>query len=138
MRKELVAVLMAVSLALTLAGCATTGGKSAEKSVRSTLDNWKASVEKKDIDAILTSYSDNFKSDRGDGKAGLKTFLEQAKSQGYLDGAKIDLSKTAVKIEKDKATASPIELSGSQGSIMLDLELQKEGKVWRIVKSDTN
>lgn len=138
MRKEFVAVLLAVCLALTMVGCATTGGKSAEKSIRATLGNWKAAVEKKDVDGMLTYYSDNFKSDRGDGKAGLKTFLEKAKSDGYLDGAKLDMSKMAVKIEKDKANVSPIDLSGSRGSITLGMVLQKEGKAWRIIESDAN
>ncbi len=138
MRKVFVAAFVIVGLVLTMAGCATTGGKSAEKSIQSTLANWKAAVEKKDVDGILVFYSDKFSSDRGDGKAGLKEFLDNAKQQGYLDGAKIDLSKTTIKIEKDKATATPIGLSGSRGSMTLEMGLQQEaGKVWRIIKTDT-
>ena len=136
MSKRTVAVVLAIGLvALMVVGCATTGGKD-KKSIDKTLADWKAALEKKDIDGVMLAYSEKFTSDRGGGKAEMKGFLTNAKEQGYLDGAKADMTKAEIKIEKDTATVGPVELGSNAGSLTVDLTLKKDpDKVWRIVAS---
>ena len=138
LRKGLVkTALTLVAAALLASGCATTGGGNAQAAIDSTLASWKAGLEKLDIDSLMKNYSESFSSSRGDDKAAVKEFLLRAKEEGYLDGAKADLGNTKVSIEKDTATAAPIEISGDRGDMSISLTLKKEAdKVWRIVGSE--
>ena len=132
-----IALLVLTMVAVMVAGCATTGGNKDQKSVDKTLADWKAAAEKQDIDGMLAAYSEEFKSEQGGGKAELKGFLTNVKEQGYLEGAKADLTKAQTKIEKDTATVGPIDLSSNAGAVTLALTLKKDpDKVWRIVATE--
>jgi hypothetical protein len=137
MRKGTVAVLFTVTLVALLAvGCASMGGKKDLKSIDQTLAGWKAALEKQDIEGMMPAYSDDFKTDQGDGKEKMKAFLAGAKEKGYLEGVKADLSKAEKKIDKGVATVGPIDLSSDMGSMSIELTLKKSSdKVWRIVGS---
>jgi ketosteroid isomerase-like protein len=138
MRKGTLASVLALSMALIMAvGCATTGGKKDQKSIDKTLADWKAAIEAKNIDAMMPAYSEDFKGERGEGKAEIKDFLNKAKEQGYLDGAKVDMAETKTKIEKGIATVSPVKLSSNAGSMAVTLSMKRDpDKVWRIVASE--
>jgi len=138
MRRGTVATLLALGMvAVMVVGCATMGGNKDQKSIDKTLAGWKAAVEKQDIDGMIAAYSEDFKSERGGGKAEMKGFLTNAKDQGYLDGAKVDMAKAEIKIEKNTATVGPVDLSSNAGSITVGLAMKKDpDKVWRIVSSE--
>lgn len=140
MRKGTVAAMLVLGMvAVMVVGCASLGRNKDQKSIDKTLASWKAAIEKKDIDGMLTAYSEDFKTERGGGKAEMKRFLTNAKDQGYLEGAKVDMAKAEIKIEKNTATVGPIDLSGDMGSITVELAMKKDpDKVWRIVGSETN
>jgi len=138
MRKRTLAILLALSMAVVMAvGCATTGGSKDQKSIDKTLADWKAAIEKQNVDGMMAAYSEEFKSERGGGKAEMKGFLTNAKEQGYLDGVKVDMAKAQTKIEKGAGTVGPIELSTNAGSMIVTLTMKKDpDKVWRIVASE--
>ncbi|HUW62121.1 MAG TPA: hypothetical protein VMZ06_14055 [Candidatus Bathyarchaeia archaeon] len=140
MRMRFAAKLLAVGmLVLLVAGCATMGGDKDQKAIEKTLADWKAALEKQDIDAMMAFYSESFTTDRGNTKDELKGFFEGAKEQGYLDGATADLTAAEIKIEEGTANVAPITLSSDAGSLEASLVLKKEpDKVWRIVSSEMN
>ena len=138
MCKGTLATLLTLSLVVVMVvGCATMGGNKDQKAIDKTLADWKAAIEKQDIDGMMKAYSDSFKGERGAGKAEMKDFLTNAKSQGYLDGAKAEMGKAEIKIEKDTATVGPVDLSSNAGAFTVQLSLKRDpDKVWRIVASE--
>jgi hypothetical protein len=84
----------------------------------------------KDIDALVSAYSEDFSSDNGD-KADTIAFLQGAADQGFLDGLEIDQSGVVISVDGDNATAGPVALEGAFGAINLSFELEKrDGKWW--------
>lgn len=134
-------VLVVCCMALAV-GCATSGGgakttkasPSADEKTAITkmLNEWSAALASKNVDKILTFYSDSFKDDEGRDKSGIKELIEGAISAGYLDGAKVELVNTQVTVNGAQAVASPVTLSGNMGSISLSVSLKKEGNGWLI------
>lgn len=128
-----VAVLLAI---LTVCGgCATMGGgPSAEEQVRGMLAEWKAALEKQDIDAIMRHYSDDYRGPNGGDKEQVREFIEGARMQGYLDGLETDIENAGVTVDGDTATVTPIIFMSSFGEMGLTADLKKEpGGQWRIV-----
>lgn len=135
------AVLVVCCMALA-AGCATSGGgakttKAApgadeKTAITNVLNEWSAALASKNVDKILAFYSDSFKDDEGRDKAGIRELIEGAISQGYLDGAKVELASTQVTVNGAQAVASPVTLSGNMGSISLSVSFKKEAKGWLI------
>jgi ketosteroid isomerase-like protein len=127
------------ALVMALGACASTAKAPKDKDlIAKTVGDWKTAVEASNLDAMLTAYSEDFKGERG-GKPELKTFLKDVIDKGYLKGAKVDLTKAALDIKKDTATYTPIYLSGSEGSVTIQLTLKKEkDKAWRIIASDNS
>lgn len=140
MRTGFLTIVLALGMAAVMAGgCATTGGKSDQASIEKVLADWKAALEKQDIDAMMTAYSEEFTTDRGNTKAELKEFFVNAKDQGYLEGATADLTAAVIKIEDGSATVAPVTLSSDAGELQASLVMKKEAdKAWRIVSSEMN
>lgn len=135
MTKQTAVKLGLCMLAMVVAvGCATAAkGPSDEEQIQSVLGKWSDSITAKNIDQLMTLYSENYKSDDGNTKADVKEFLQGAVDEGYLDDAKVDLATTQIVIEGDKATASPVDLSSPRGSYPVGLVLAKENGQWLIV-----
>lgn len=136
-RISLAGVIVVCCLVVAMAGCAT--GKKAvsdQDLVKQTLGNWKDAIETKNLDKMMANYSEKFTGENG-GKAELRTFLDSVVQQGYLDGAKADLTTAKIDIKEGAATVGPIALSSEKGSVTATLYLKKEPDgVWRIVSSD--
>ena len=124
---------------LLLAGCASTGGgggssapppPSNEELIQGIVEAAMDALAAKDIDALVSAYSDDFSSDNGD-KADTIAFLQGAADQGFLDGLEIDQSGVVISVDGDNATAGPVALEGAFGAINLSFELEKrDGKWW--------
>ena len=124
------AIALAVVVAVT--GCASTGGgggPSDEELVQGMITDALTALQAKDIDAMLTSYADDFTSDNG-GKDDTKAFLQGAADQGFLDGVEVDTSGIAVAVEGDSGTAGPVGLEGAFGALTLNFELEKRDGTW--------
>ncbi len=98
------------------------------------LDQWKAASVALDFDKALALYSDKFSSYEYGDKAGLASFLKDAKSQGELEGLAVDASKAKVEVDKKKGTAAVtgIEVKAKFGSAAIDFDMVKEKDAWLI------
>lgn len=127
---------VAVALVMTLAsGCATMGKKSPEEQVRAQLSTWRDGLMAKDLDLLMSVYSEDFTSDQGGTKSDLRNFVQGAIDAGYIDNAEVRLDNTIVTVEGDKAIASPVQLVGPMGGMDLKLEFAQEAEGWMIVYS---
>ena len=129
--------IFAAAAILLLAGCASTGGgssapppRSDEELIQNLVQAAMDALAAKDIDALVSAYSEDFSSDNGD-KADTIAFLEGAADQGFLDGLEIDQSGVVISVDGETATAGPVALEGAFGAINLSFELEKrDGKWW--------
>lgn len=138
-------VLVLAGCVLSVMGCATSGGGSKEAAapkgaddkaaIAKTLGEWGSALAAKDVDKIVSFYSDSFTGDDGMNKSGLKEFLGGVISAGYLDGAKVDVAGAQISVNGEEAVVAPLSLSGNMGAITLSLSLKKEAGAWRITSS---
>ena len=134
MKKTAISVLMVAVLgAVWAGGCASAPkGPTDEEVIQKLIGDWKAAAVAKDLDKMLAGYSDAFQHPEWGDKAGLKNFLKEALDMGYLENAQVNTEKMQVKIEKDTATAYPIQLKAAFGSATIELNLKKEAKGWAV------
>ncbi len=123
-----------MALALVgLVGCAGGGGgMSDEEMIKQLVDQAMAALQAQDIAGMTANYADDFKSDQGGGKAEMVEFLNGAKEQGFLDGIKIDSTKTVIAVDGEKATAKPINLEGAFGALTVEFNLEKREGKWLV------
>jgi len=127
-----------VLVALVLAGCATTPKKSPEELIKGQIDGWIAAVVAKDIELAGNFYSEKFENPQWGDKAGVKGFLDQAKSSGYLDGLEVSTAQTEIKVEGATAKVYPIDIKGTFGAITMELSFADEGGTWLIVGTEAD
>lgn len=130
--------IVALGMMVLTAGCATSGKMSPEEAISAKLDAFKTALLAKNIDGIMALFSEKFEHYEWNDKAGAKDFLSQAIDMGYLDGAEVDLSKKEIKLEGDTATVYPIEISGSFGSVTVELVFTNEGGNWMVTGLDAS
>ncbi len=144
MKSKILAQAMTMALCMAFAvGCASTGGSTEaakpvdeKAAIAKVLQDWGASLATKNVDSIMTHYSDAFSDGDGRGKAELKSFIQDAIANGYLDGAKVDVATAQITVNGDEAVAVPVGLSGDMGSMAFSISLKKEASGWRIVSSN--
>ncbi len=122
-------VLLAVAL---VAGCASTGGGAKDKElVQKRIEEFKAALLAKNIDAVMVCVSDSFYHPEVGDKNAAKDLMKQGIDSGFVQNGEVDLSKMEIKFDekdKNKATAYPIVASADAGSVTVGLTLKKEGK----------
>lgn len=140
------ALVLSLVLALTL--CVFTGvtlAKDKEKAkdakaspdqekIQKVLDGWKTAAAAASIEKLMPLYSEKFSSFEYGDKAGLKKFIEDSISAGYLKDCEVNLANAKTTINKEKGTAAvtPIEMKANFGSATIDLNLTKEKDAWMI------
>ncbi len=137
-KKWSIAAILTMCAALALAGCATGGGSNPADDVAKQADAFVKGLQAQKIDDVMGLFSENFKNYEWQDKAGAKEFLSQAADQGYLEDIKPDMTSMKISVEGDKATAYPIELNGSFGTVTVELTLAKEAAGWLIVGLDAS
>lgn len=134
MKKLSISMGLAVVCAVVLlAGCATTPP---EDLIKAQVGAFKAGIVAQNIDAIMAPFSEAFEHNEWGDKAGAKDFMKQAIDMGYLEGVEVNIDEVKVTVTGDKATAEPIEISGSFGSITVELAFTKEEGGWMITGLD--
>jgi ketosteroid isomerase-like protein len=122
------------AVALLVCGCAMFGsGPSDEQLIGNTLAEWKAGLVEEDIDRFLATFSEDFSSSQGGGKAEIGDFIGGAMEQGYLEDVEVNVEDADIAVEGDTATASPVELDGVFGVMTFGVTLKKENGTWRII-----
>ena len=140
MKKTLMVGLVIALTLFAFGGFAADKPKAKEKAtapadlIAKVLDQWKAATVALDFDKALGLYSDKFSSYEYGDKAGLKSFLKDAKSQGDLEGMAVDISKAKVEVDKKKGGASVtgIEVKAKFGSAAISLDMAKEKDTWTV------
>lgn len=89
-------------------------------------------VQKQDIDAMMASFAEDFKSDQGGGKPEYKEFLIGAKDQGFLEDMTINLENLKVEVKDKKASVQNIEVEGSFGVLTMSYDLEDRDGKWLI------
>lgn len=117
------------------AGCATTPKKSDDDLIKETVVAVKTALEAKDIEMLLTTFSEDFTHpELAGGKEEAREMLQMGVDAGYADDGEVSIVDMQI-TKNDDGTASvyPIDLSGPPGSISVELVMKKEADVWRIV-----
>ena len=136
MRKSVISMIVLGLVAVVVAGCSTAAkGPSDQELVNKLVADWKAATTAKDLDKVMTFYSDKFSNENGD-KAGMKAFIKESIDMGYLENADFNTANAKVTIEKDAANVYPINLKAAFGSAAVRLNLKKEAAGWMIVGMD--
>jgi len=125
-------------LPLVVAGCQTAKKVSPEEAINAQVNKFAQALKAKDIDTVMTVFSEKFEHYEWGDKAGAKEFLQQSADVGYLDGLEIDLSKMQIKVEGSTATAYPIEVTGNFGSTTVELVFTNENGNWLITGVDAS
>jgi ketosteroid isomerase-like protein len=100
------------------------------------MNSWKQAIIDNDVDAILAGYSEDFSSERVEGKDQMREFMEGAIDQGWLENIDINLEIAQLTITDDTAEFAPVEIIGDNGEMELNFTLKKEDKkIWRIISS---
>lgn len=131
-------VCMTILLSLTFMGCQTAKKVSPEEAVNAQVNKFAQALKAKDIDTVMTLFSEKFEHYEWGDKAGAKEFLQQAADVGYLDSLEVDLSKMQIKVEGSTATAYPIEVTGNFGSTTVELVFTNENGNWLITGVDAS
>jgi ketosteroid isomerase-like protein len=136
MRKTTIVCSVVATLALVLAvGCATGGkGPSDEELISALLTTWEAGIMEKNVDKLLTTFSDDFSHSgmdfSADGKEELQQFVEDSIAMGYLDGVDISYDPSAIVVEGDTATIYPLYYSNTQGDVTVSMTAKKSAGAW--------
>jgi len=140
-QKELIMTRMCVRLLICglmlglVAGCATTPKKSDDDLIKETVATVKTALEAKDIEMLLTTFSEDFTHpELAGGKEEAREMLQMGVDAGYADDGEVSIVDMEI-TKNDDGTASvyPVDLSGPPGSISVELVMKKEADVWRIV-----
>ena len=125
-----------VLAAFLVCGCQTLGvGPSDEELISTTMAEWKAAMVAKDLDKLMTAYSENYVSTRGGGKDSIREFMTRAFEQNFMDSVEVKIEDAQITIEDDKATFGPVEFVSDRGTYTLEYKFQKEDGAWLIVGS---
>jgi len=138
MKRATIAISIAALVgAALMGGCATSGkGMTDEEIIAKLTEECITAALAKDIDTLLTYYSDDFSHYEFGDKAGLKEFLEGAKDMGYLDGLEVGMEQAETTIEGDTATIYPVVIEGPFGSTEIEFSSKKEAGTWKIIGMD--
>ena len=134
MTKYLGAVLAGLAMMVMVAGCATMGKKSDEELIKETMNTVKTALESKNIDLLLTTFSEDFNHPEVGSKAEAKDMMQMGVDAGYADDGECDISNMQI-TKNDDGTAEvyPIDLSGAPGSVSVGVVLKKEGDAWHVI-----
>jgi len=107
-------------------------GPSDEELIQKQLVTWKTAMEAKDVEKVMTVYSESFSNDQMATKAKLKEFFLNAIDMGYLEGAQANIEQAKKTIEGTTAKVYPIDFSSDAGQVTIELTLTKEKTGWLI------
>jgi len=139
MDKSIITRLCMLALALLIInGCLgpLSKGTSDEKLIDSTMTEWKAAHEAKDLDRIMATFSENYVSWRGGGKQEMREFIARGIDEGFMDNVEVKTENAEINIEADKSTYGPVEFTGERGTFGLNYKLQKENGKWLIIGAE--
>ena len=140
MQNALRGLMVALVLTALALGCASLGKGHDEDQIHVAVARVKEALEKKDIDALMATFSDNYKDPRVGGKAEARLLLQQGLASGYADNGKVNMDgiKVTFSEDKKKATVYPLDLSSSMGAISVEIIFAREKSGWLVTGVNAN
>ena len=136
MKKSVILYLSFFVFAVVFCGCQTPPeGPSDKELINTTMTEWKAALEAKDLDRLMALFSDNYISSSGSGKVAMRERMAGAIERGSLDNIKIKIENAKITLVGDQATFGPVELTSDIGTLTIEYTLQREDVKWLIVGS---
>ena len=132
-RSAMLTLAVGMVAAVLLGGCKT--GPSDKELIGTTMADWNTALVAKDLDKVMSAYSEGYTSERGDGKERVREFMTAVFDQGWLDNAKIDLEGAETTMEGDEAMFGPVKFTSDRGTMVINYTLKKEDETWRIAGS---
>lgn len=118
---------VAVLAVVMIVGCQSGGkGPTDQELVQMRVKEFTDALLAKDVERVMDSVSENFYHPEAGDKTSAKELMKQGLESGFVQNGKIDTSKMEVKIEKDTATAYPIQASADAGSVTVGVTMKKE------------
>lgn len=131
MKKSILTLTLAV-LMVFISGCQ----ESQKQDVKNVLTQWQDAYAKQDINGIMAVYSEDYRGSQGEQKAQVREFLEDMKSQGYLNNTKMNIKDIQIEVDGDIATVAPITYTGDWGQMDIKNTFKKEGSTWRTISGE--
>jgi len=127
-------IAVCLCVAVLMVGCASMKKVSDEELIQTTLNNVKTALEKKDIDLLMATFSEEFEHPQVGGKTEARTLLQTGLSSGYADNGEVKLDQIKLTFSDDKKTVAcyPMDLSSGAGAIAVELVLAKEANGWLV------
>jgi len=137
MKKSVILILSLLVFAAVFCGCQTTvvEGPSDKQLINTTMTEWKAAFEAKNLDRLMVLFSDNYLSSSGSSKVAMRESMAGAIERGSLDNIKIKIENAQLTLVGDTATFGPVEITSNRGTLTIEYTLQKEYDKWLIVGS---
>lgn len=136
MKKSVILNLVLLVFAVVFCGCQTpVKGPSDKQLINTTMTEWKAALEAKDLDRLMALFSDNYVSSSGSGKVAMRERMVGAIERGSLDNIKIKIENAKITLVGDQAAFGPVEITSDRGTLTIEYTLQREDIKWLIISS---
>ena len=137
MKKSVILSLNLLVFAAVFCGCQTSivKGPSDEQLINTTMTEWKAAFEARDLDRLMALFSDDYLSSSGSSKVAMRERMAGAIERGSLDNIEIKIENAQLNLVGDKATFGPVEITSDRGTLTIEYTLHREDVKWLIVGS---
>ncbi|MHC4243059.1 MAG: YybH family protein [Planctomycetota bacterium] len=136
MKKSVILNLVLLVFAVVFCGCQTPAEVPSDKQlIDTTMTEWKAALETRDLDRLMATFSHNYVSSSGSGKVAMRERMAGAIERGSLDNIKIKIENAKIMLVGDQATFGPVEMTSDRGTLTIEYTLQREDVKWLIVGS---
>ena len=136
MKKSVILSLGFLFFTAAFCGCQTVvEGPSDEELINTTMTEWKAAFEAKDLDRLMVLFSDNYLSSSGSSKVAMRESMAGAIERGSLDNIEIKTQNAQLTLVGETATYGPVEITSERGTLAIEYTLQKEDGKWLIISS---
>jgi ketosteroid isomerase-like protein len=136
MKKSVILNLVLFFLAAVFCGCQTpVEGPSDKELINTTMTEWKAAFEARDLDRLMAVFSDNYVSATGGGKVAMRERMAGAIERGSLDNVQVKIENAQLTLVGEQATFGPVEITSDRGTLTIEYTLQREDDKWLITSS---
>ncbi|MCP4610544.1 MAG: nuclear transport factor 2 family protein [Planctomycetes bacterium] len=136
MKKSVILNLIVLVFVAVFCGCqAPVKGPSDKELINTTMTEWKAALEAKNLYRLMAVFSDNYVSSSGSGKVAMRERMAGAIERGSLDNVNIKIENAQLTIVGEQATFGPVEFTSDRGTLTIEYTLQREEDKWLIVGS---
>lgn len=128
-------LIVTVIAAVLFCGCQMPCRPCQEKRINKTMAEWKTALKTKNMEKVMAAYSENYASERIEGKGAIREFMTRVFNEGWMENVTVSFEEVTTTIEEDKAQFGPVAFISDNGTLKVDYKLQKENGDWLIVSS---